>query len=61
MCQPGRPAPQGDSHCGSSGFDMFPQDKIEGITFAFINFYTYAGLQILAIFMRQLSVVVAML
>ena len=23
MCQPGRPAPQGESHSGSPGFDRF--------------------------------------
>ena len=34
MCQPGRPAPHGDSHVGSPGLDIFQSTKSRGLRFA---------------------------
>ena len=34
MCQPGRPGPQGDSHVGSPGLDIFHNTKSIGLRLA---------------------------
>ena len=37
MCQPGRPAPQGESQAGSPGLGAFPQDEVQRVTLGFVH------------------------
>ncbi len=43
MCQPGRPAPHGDSHCGSPGFADFPEGKVDRAALEVVDLDARAG------------------
>ena len=46
MCQPGRPAPQGEGHEGSPGFGVLPQHEIERIELEFVDLHPRARAQL---------------
>ncbi len=56
MCQPGRPAPHGDSQLGSPGLVAFHSTKSSGSCAGFVDFDARADAQVFDLLARQLAV-----
>ena len=56
MCQPGRPGPQRDGHCGSPGFACFQRTKSSGSRLLAVDRHALARPQIVERLSRELSV-----
>ena len=56
MCQPGRPVPHGESHCGSPGLAAFHSTKSSGSRLRLVDLDALAGAQVVERLAGELAV-----